>query len=436
MPRSSGDSLSLNGLAGATGNTQNSNVSLNAINSSAGTIVSMSEWSIESVQNSLDGYTYAVEATNETYEMQFTDEGGKFSSDIKTRGNNFTWTVSPTYDAAGDTAGYLQLESSADYTNQLTVGAMNPQHGGSQTSLLSAQSHTLSATFADGYNDHATRYNTAVTKTVYSVDSYDGNSAALCLLPDSPIRMADGTITEVGDLEEGDILKGYEIVGLGLDDDDYLNWSTSSLSTNQKNVEVVNVVFSFAQRYYNINSDEIKATGEHPMLVKDSSDSLFRFKPVSQLQVGDKLIKGENGLITEVDINSITLVEDTTEIVSIDVEQDDTYMVNGYITHNKGGNSHTDETAPSAPDASAMSWTNGTKTLAWSGDGTNNVFDFDIASDSGFSSIQITRTQYSNTNFVIASALSNGTYYLRVRQYGTNGLISNYSSAFSFTYTA
>ena len=83
------------------------------------------------------------------------------------------------------------------------------------------------------------------------------------------------------------------------------------------------------------------------MLVKDSSDSLFRFKSVSQLQVGDKLIKGENGVITEVDINSISLVEDTTEIVSIDVEQDDTYMVNGYITHNKGGNSHTDETVSS-----------------------------------------------------------------------------------------
>ena len=44
MARSSGDTLSLNDLAGARGITQNSNVSLNAINSSAGTIVSLDNY--------------------------------------------------------------------------------------------------------------------------------------------------------------------------------------------------------------------------------------------------------------------------------------------------------------------------------------------------------------------------------------------------------
>ncbi len=67
MARSSGDTLSLNNLAGATGVTQNDNVSLNAINSSAGTEVSLDDYGIDSVDSTLSGYTYAVEATSENY---------------------------------------------------------------------------------------------------------------------------------------------------------------------------------------------------------------------------------------------------------------------------------------------------------------------------------------------------------------------------------
>ena len=49
MARSSGDTLSLNNLAGATGVTQNDNVSLNTINSSAVTEDSLDDYGIDSV---------------------------------------------------------------------------------------------------------------------------------------------------------------------------------------------------------------------------------------------------------------------------------------------------------------------------------------------------------------------------------------------------
>ena len=57
MP-SSGETLSLNNLAGALGETQNSSVSLNSLNSSAGTQVSLSDYYISAVDNDIDGYTY------------------------------------------------------------------------------------------------------------------------------------------------------------------------------------------------------------------------------------------------------------------------------------------------------------------------------------------------------------------------------------------
>ena len=101
MALTSGNTLSLNALAGATGFTQNSNVSLGAIEGSptAGENISLSSMalggsgtSIGSV-GSISGYTYAVENTNETYTLGFTDAGTRFASKIGNRAENFTWSV-------------------------------------------------------------------------------------------------------------------------------------------------------------------------------------------------------------------------------------------------------------------------------------------------------------------------------------------------------
>lgn len=432
---SSGDTLSLKNLGTAVRTTDTgSGISLNALNASAGTIVSMSGYGIDSV-DSITGFTYAVESTTETYTLGFSGEGNKFNI-LKTKGGNFNWSVSPTYNSAGDSAGWLSLEAGADYQNDITIGAMNPQGASSQTSLMGAQSHTLSVTYADTYNDHATNYNTARNKTVYSVDSYDGNSAALCLTIDSPVTLADGTIVEVGDLEEGDLLQGYSITGLGTDESNFLEWSTDTLGTTAKDVTLVGITYSFANKYYDINDGEVTATSEHPMLVKDGNDNEYRFKEMFNITTNDKLIRDVSGTITEINIDSIEVVEKTVEIVSIDVEQDDTYLVNGYITHNKGGNSHTDETAPAAP--TSLAWTNGTLTLSWSGDGSNDVYDVQIDNNSDFSSPLVDETQWSETTVVTttdggAFDIGTGTRYARVRQYGTNGLLSSYSSTLEFT---
>jgi hypothetical protein len=435
MARSSGDTLSLNGLAGARGITQSSNVSLNAINGSAGTIVKIDDYGIDSVNSTLGGFTYAVEATNETYEMSFTGAGSKFTQ-ISSRYQNFTWSVSPAFNSSGNTAGFLSIASNQDLTAVITVGSINPQGASSQTTLLGAQSHTLNGKFNDGFNDHATRYNTDIPKTVFAVDSYDGNSAALCLTIDSPVTLSDGTIIEVGDLEEGDELRGFSIGGLGTDESTFLDWSATSLSTTAEDVSVENLTYSFASRIYNINDGEVTATGEHPMLVKDGSDSEYRFKEMMNINTNDKLIKEVSGNITEVDVVSIVTVNSTTEIVSIDVETNDTYLVNGYITHNKGGNSHSDETGGAAP--TSLVWTNSTLKLSWTGDGANDVYDVQIDNNADFSSPLVSETLWSNTFLQTTTNgdsfdIGTGTRYARVRQYSTNGLLSNYSSTLTFT---
>ena len=80
-------------------------------------------------------------------------------------------------------------------------------------------------------------------------------------------------------------------------------------------------------------------------------------------------------------------------------------------------------------------WTNGTRTLSWSGDGTNDVFDLQVSTVSNFSSTEVDETEWSGaTSYVYDSdQLIKWNLLYRVRQYGTNGLLSSYSSTLEFT---
>jgi hypothetical protein len=414
----SGNTLSLNALAGATGNTQNSNVSLGTIKGSA-VSTALSSYAVDAI-NAVSGFTYAVENTSETYTLG-TSGGGTNFSQISGRGANVTWGIS-----GGD-----KLSVSANNGVSATIAVGNMTNAPTQTILQPVLLHTVSATFADGYNQHATNYGVPRTKTVYSVDSYDGNSTALCLTIDSPVTLADGTNVEAGDLNEGDTLKGFSIGGLSVDSDGtFLDWSTNSLSTTPKDVTIVNLTYSFASRYYDVNNGEVTATSEHPMLVKDSVSGDYLFKEMFNLVVGDKLVKGDN---SEVEITSIEIVEKTTEIVSIDVEEDDTYMVNGYITHNKGGNTHTDLAAPGGPTSVTYS----SPLITWvapSSVGTTGItaYEYQISNTITFASIQNTADEWSTTEVEVNTLLSAGTWYFRVRAID-QGLKGAWSSTLTFT---
>ena len=433
-----GNTLSLNSLATAT---NQSSKTLGTCAGSTATPISMSAFAIDAV-SSISGYTYVVESTAEDYSLVFSGSGfshtGRFIK-IAEQKKNYDWSISSSgttyftsasYDAAGAGSG------------SITITAGNMTNAGSQTQLVGAQAHTLSVKFADGFNDHigaGNKYNTAVSKTIYSVDSYDGNAAALCLISESPIIKADGNVVEVGDLNEGDELKGYALAGLSEDSDgDFLEWESDTIGETQKNVKVVNVTYSFSNKIYNINNGEIKGTSEHPMLIKDKSDGKYRFKELVRLEIGDYLIQEINNVLTEKEITSVEIETDEVEIVSLDVEVQDTYLVNGYVTHNKGGNSHTDLTAPDAP--SSLAYNSGTDVLSWTapsstGTGGITAYDYQIDDNSDFGSTIANQTGHITTNISSVSGISGigtGTRYLRVRAYD-QGLASDWSATLTFT---
>jgi hypothetical protein len=430
-----GDTLSLNNLGLATDTATKSISSIVGGTPSAGDSISFSSFAIDSV-GSIGGYTYGVEETSETYTLSFTGAGTRHAATIASTSTNFTWST---------TSGDITIATGGDKSATITFG----QNGDNTLqSVLQAigTAHTLTVNYDEPYNDHiggvgAGNMGQDVSKSIYIVDSYDGNAAALCLTADSPILLADGTIVDAGDLEEGDVLKGYSLSGLDADSDGtFLDWSNSELGEVSKDVTVVNLTFSFASRYYNVNDGEITGTSEHPMLVKDSTDGLFRFKELHNLIVGDKLIKSDSGTITEVNVDSITTSDSTVEIVSIDVEEQDTYLVNGYITHNKGGNSFTQFAGPAAAEPtydnpagaqnSTLNWTHPTAT------GTEGVTETQLQVDdnSDFSSLDATHSGTYSTLSVNVSGLSTGTWYARIRN-REMGVWGSYSTALEFSHT-
>ena len=143
---------------------------------------------------------------------------------------------------------------------------------------------------------------------------------------------------------------------------------------------------------------------------------MYKFKEIFRITTDDKLLKAEGGVLVEKTINSNEVVVKTSEIVSIDVEEEDTYLVNGYVTHNKGGNSFADLPAPGAP----TSLTYASPFLTWvapTATGTAGItaYDITVSANSNYTSPTIDFTEWSEANIEVNTLLTAGTWYARVR---------------------
>ena len=324
--------LSLSGLYQAwTGTARAGAVSssLNAANNLAGTAVSMSSFAFDSLAIT-QPFTYIVENTSENVVVAFTTQGLAFDNRVKNIAANYTITVS---DNTYFTIGTKSSTTAISAKNLATA----PYSGSNGT--------TLSATYADGYNVNATNYNTTSTKTIYSVDSYNGiNSDALCVATDTDILMADGSTVKAADLYVGDTIKTFVPTGMPAwfpeNDPGEWYWWYNETGSNGEIVDAVisNIYFSFIDEYVSINYGEVKATHAHPFFAWDDITETYQFTRAEDLTEGDKIVKYnvETGLVEDVLIEKIEYISKTLEIATITVDSAHTYISNGFISHNKG----------------------------------------------------------------------------------------------------
>jgi hypothetical protein len=291
--------------------------------------VKMSDFSISAINEGVSGFTYLFEQTAENYEMEFSNEGGLFNKRIANRTENLSWSFDGNLDV---TFG------GADYIAQVTAGTIT-NTGGAIAGTFN-QSGSIMAKFAedgqsDGFNDHATRYNTSVSKSIEIVDTYGGVPS--CLLFGSPVSKSDGSVVNVEDLDIGD-----EILTVSLPnatDESVGNWRNDTFnqtgSFTQHSSSVKRVMYEFSQHYYNINSGSELITGEHHMLYRQAGNENWTWQTAPNFSVGDYLMdKQGNGVV----ISSLEQHIDPNgyEVVQLDVEPDDFYVGQTFLVHNKG----------------------------------------------------------------------------------------------------
>jgi hypothetical protein len=364
MPKTN---LSLGNLYRATTGTARTSQasSLNARNASAGTQVSFGSFAIESVTAVVPTYTYVVESTSEAATFTFGTPGAVHGTRVGSVSANYAVS----FDNANFSVGSPTLGASPSFP--ITPASI-------AASTYSEASSLLSMTYADGYNINATNYNSATTKRLYAVDVYNTiNQPDFCLLFGTKIEMADGTKINIEDLQVGDVIKAWEPDGLpdesqplDSEDVDWRFYMLDNLSGTDKTVAVADIVYNFASGYYSINDGLIKATGTHPVYVFDAEIQKYKFKNVEDLLIGDRFVKDDDGVITEIEVYDIGIITEDVEIVTVNVENADVFLSNGIVSHNKGGASSTQPSIPASGlrmylDPSKASSTNGTATTDW-----------------------------------------------------------------------
>ena len=383
--------------------------------------VKMSDFSISAVNEGLSGFTYLWEQTAEDYEMEFSNEGGLFNKRIANRTENLSWSFDGNL---GVTIG------SADYIAQVTAPSITNTDGAIAGTFN--QSGSLMAKFAedgqsDGFNDHATRYNTSVSKSIEIVDTYGG--VPICLLFGSQVSKSDGSVVNVEDLNIGDEILTVSLQGST--DESSGNWENDTFNKSgsfSPNITTVKrVMYEFSNSYYNINSGSEYITGEHHMLYRQAGNENWIWKTAPTFELGDYLMdkQGNDVVISSLETN---VNPDGYEVVQLDVEPDDFYVGQTFLVHNKGSNSE-----PTYP-TTKFSNQSGDATL--SGDLGDTVISdalsIQLANGSGNTAITNTQTSAGAVTLTVAFSTSGDPGTSGTDNSGT-GFISFPKNDLSFT---
>lgn len=195
---------------------------------------------------------------------------------------------------------------------------------------------------SDGFNDQATRYNTAITKTVEIQDTYGGLSIA-CFLPGTLILMSDKTTKPIEEINVGDEVMSLDLPGLPDEDLGYLEWKSFTMrpmdgedledlvERNKKIANVESLFYDYMDGYYSINNGYLKVTAEHDLFTYHGGK--WRWVTANELEKNMKLL---NFLGEVVNIDSVEFVKGEVEVINFDVEPLDIYYAGGILVHNKG----------------------------------------------------------------------------------------------------
>ena len=359
------------------------------------TPVKMSDFSISSV-DSISGFTYLFEATAEDYELGFSNAGPLFLKRIGNRTENFSWSKTGNLGVTFGGADYLVEVTAPSITN--TDGAIAGTFNQSGSIVVKFHEDGQS----DGFNDHATNYNTNRTKDIEVVDTYGGVPS--CLLFGSPVSKSDGSVVNVEDLNIGDEILTISLQGST--DESSGDWTNDTFDKDgtftQHSASVKRVMYEFSNSYYDINNGQELITGEHHMLYRQAGNQNWVWKTAPTFEVGDYLMDKNGNQVAISSINQ-SVDPDGYEVVQLDVEPDDFYIGQTFLVHNKGSDS--EPTYPSTKFTTAP----GDRTIAGSLGDTiivDEAMTIQLANGSGNTAITKSQTSAGAVTLTIALSTS------------------------------
>lgn len=150
-----------------------------------------------------------------------------------------------------------------------------------------------------------------------SPSSSGGSPEGDCFIADALVTMADGSTKRIQDVVEGDLVKG-----------------------NTGDNSVLEVKITRGPFYlFSINNSDHFVTSSHPFLTTEGWKSFNKYVSrqlhpdlnIEQLEIGDTLVT-QNGNVT---LESFSSISQVLPVFNLNVDGDDTYIVNDFIVHNK-----------------------------------------------------------------------------------------------------
>ncbi len=225
------------------------------------------------------------------------------------------------------TSGTMSLDDIQDEFGGSNPIAINEYYKGGTNVPSTSTNSSIPTSGEISFDDFYGGSDTTTSPTSSSGGNNGGGSN--CLAYGTLIEMADNTFKPIEDVIAGDEVVSYNIEGLSLEEEAWIDWYARYRVFGEKTVStVVTNTLGRNGAYYLINNN-LKITNEHPMLMKKGDT--ITWESMKHLRVGHSIFNSD---LEWVEVTSIERVVVEFQTGDLDVEQVDNYFAGGILVHN------------------------------------------------------------------------------------------------------
>ena len=252
----------------------------------------------------------------------------QIDSRVDNRGDQTITTIAPAYQTStSKTTTLYDLHSLVVSNNLTTTPSLKTVFA--STESVAAANEVIINIDRTGWKAGGS-INITISPLATQYYKYDPSDPT-CVLSGTPITLADGSTTPIDNLKGGDKVLSPSILTLPFDNNfDIFNWAINKLILTEGTAVVTGNVRSQVNEVYSINNGTLTTTSTHQHLFKQNGT--WNIKTTPYLMVGDYL-SDRNG--EEILIESIEILTGEFTVFDLDVEENDLYIANGILTHNK-----------------------------------------------------------------------------------------------------